>query len=59
MPQYGGYKYGSGSGIGGGIGTLNQPPGLSGIPKYSGSGIGGGIGQLNNFGSLGSGDNKF
>jgi len=50
MPSVGGnYKYGSGSGIGGGVGTLNSGPSpysFSTVPKYSGSGIGGGFGSL-------------
>jgi len=43
----GSYKYGSGSGIGGGLGALNagaNPYSLSSMPKYQGSGITGGLG---------------
>jgi hypothetical protein len=59
MPAMGGsYKYGSGSGIGGGIGSLNSGPyNFSALPKYGGSGISGGIGTLGS--GVSNGDDAF
>jgi len=47
-------KYGSGSGIGGSIGTLNANPSISNVPKYGGGGIQGGIGTLGSYSGIGA-----
>ena len=58
-PTIGSYKYGSGSGIGGPVGSLNSGgAGGFSIPKYSSSGIAGGIGQLNPIGSASNNNDK-
>jgi hypothetical protein len=69
VPAIGGgsYKYGSGGGIGGGLGTLGPAPSYNfgNIPKYSNSGIAGGLGSLGAGGGqsgdehFGGGRNKF
>eukprot|EP00347_Sterkiella_histriomuscorum_P022691 403337518 len=59
VPTIGSYKYGSGSGIGGPVGSLNSGgAGGFSIPKYSSSGIAGGIGQLNPIGSASNNNDK-